>query len=124
MSNPVSRYVNNVFNAAEKSGSASGVQNSDTALKNPSAKAKSKEAETARGQLLGALLQNRTYDEQGKIKGTQADHHVTDNNSHTQTVKPMTPAQKQGEAKRPAVGNDAAVAKKVKGPSHNNGYTN
>ena len=38
--------------------------------------------------------------------------------------KPMTPAQRQGAAKRPAVGNDKAVAKKVKGPSHNNGYTN
>jgi hypothetical protein len=57
-------------------------------------------------------------------KGTQADHHVTDHTSHTQTVKPMTPAQKQGEAKRPAVGNDKAVAKRVQGPSHNNGYTN
>jgi hypothetical protein len=56
-----------------------------------------------------------------KPKGTQAGHAVTDSKNNT---KPLTPAQKQAEAKRPAVGNDAAVAKKVQGPSHNNGYTN
>jgi hypothetical protein len=56
-----------------------------------------------------------------KKQGTQTDHHVTDNNNHT---RPISPAQKQEEAKRPAVGNDKAVAKKVKGPSNNNGYTN
>ena len=59
-------------------------------------------------------------------KGTQADHHVTDNNSHTQTVKPSVPLPPVG-AKRPAVGNDKAVAKKVTkdgGKSWNNGYTN
>ena len=95
MSNPVSRWVDNVYTAATKSGEASGIQNSDQALKKPTEKAKSKKAEEARGQLLGAILQNRSYDSQGKIKGTQTDHHVTDNNNHTKTVdKPaekMTP---------------------------------
>ena len=57
----------------------------------------------------------------GKKQGSQKDHAITDSKNYT---KPVIPAQKQGEAKRPAVGNDKAVAKKVKGPSHNNGYTN
>ena len=61
------------------------------------------------------------YNRDHKPKGTQAKHHVTDNDNHT---KPLTPAQKQAKAKRPAVGNDAAVAKEVNGPSWNNGYTN
>jgi len=56
-----------------------------------------------------------------EAQGTQANHHVTDNNNHT---KPVSPAQKQAEAKRPAVGNDKSAAKKVNGPSWNNGYTN
>jgi hypothetical protein len=38
--------------------------------------------------------------------------------------KPMTPAQRQAQAKRPAVGNDKAVAKKAGKGSWNNGYTN
>jgi uncharacterized membrane protein YebE (DUF533 family) len=56
-----------------------------------------------------------------KAKGTQAGHHVTDNNNHT---KPVSAADKQAEAKRPAVGNDKSAAKKANGPSWNNGYTN
>lgn len=56
-----------------------------------------------------------------KAKGTQSGHAVTSGKS---TTKPLTPAEKQANAKRPAVGNDAAVAKKVNGPSWNNGYTN
>ena len=56
-----------------------------------------------------------------KNKGTQAGHTVTDNSNHT---KPVTPADKQANAKRPAVGNDKAAAKKANGPSWNNGYTN
>ena len=54
-------------------------------------------------------------------KGTQAGHAVTDNSNHT---KPLTPAEKQAQAKRPAVGNDKSAAKKANGPSWNNGYTN
>jgi len=54
-------------------------------------------------------------------QGSQADHHVTDNNNHT---KPISAADKQAEAKRPAVGNDKSAAKKANGPSWNNGYTN
>jgi hypothetical protein len=54
-------------------------------------------------------------------QGSQADHHVTDNNNHT---KPVTPAQKQAEAKRPMVGTDKSAAKKYGASSHNNGYTN
>lgn len=53
--------------------------------------------------------------------GTQSGHHVTNNNNHT---KPVTAADKQAEAKRPAVGNDKSAAKKANGPSWNNGYTN
>jgi hypothetical protein len=54
-------------------------------------------------------------------KGTQAGHYVTSNSDNT---KPLTPAQKQGEAKRPAVGTDADAKKKYGSKSHNNGYTN
>jgi len=54
-------------------------------------------------------------------QGTQAGHAVTDSKNHT---KPVSPAQKQAEAKRPAVGNDKSAAKKANGPSWNNGYTN
>lgn len=42
----------------------------------------------------------------------------------TGTAKPLTPAQRQAQAKRPAVGNDKAVAKKAGKGSWNNGYTN
>ena len=117
MSNPVSRWVTNVFDAGEKLGHAA-EKRSET---KSGQKQIEKEQTAARGQAWGALLQNRTYDEQGRIKGTQADHHVTDNNNHT---KPVSPAQKQAEAKRPAVGNDKSAAKKANGPSWNNGYTN
>ena len=86
MSNPVSRWIDNVYNASTKAGEASGIQNSDQAIKS-SEKAKSKAAESARNQLLGAILQNRTYDEQGRIKGTQAGHTVTDSKNHTRTIK-------------------------------------
>ena len=55
-----------------------------------------------------------------KPKGTQAGHAVTDSKNNT---KPLTPAQKQAQAKRPAVGNDKAAAKNNKN-SWNNGYTN
>ena len=54
----------------------------------------------------------------------QSNHHVTTDKNFT---KPVSPAQKQAQAKRPAVGNDKAVAKKVAksgGTSWNNGYTN
>jgi hypothetical protein len=110
-------------------------------------------------------------------KSTQANHHLTDLNSHTSVVKsypesgtektvvtskkqpvekgplkitggsvsvsggpkPKTsvsggdmakstkvtkPADKQAEAKRPAVGTDADAKKKYGSKSHNNGYTN
>jgi len=53
--------------------------------------------------------------------GTQAGHHVTSGDNHT---KPVSAADKQAEAKRPAVGNDKSAAKKANGPSWNNGYTN
>ena len=53
-------------------------------------------------------------------KGTQSGHAVTDSKNYT---KPLTPAQKQANAKRPAVGNDKAAAKNNKN-SWNNGYTN
>ena len=56
-----------------------------------------------------------------KKQGTQDGHAVT---SGKNTTKPLTPADKQANAKRPAVGNDAAAAKKANGPSWNNGYTN
>jgi hypothetical protein len=39
-------------------------------------------------------------------------------------AKPMSPADRQANAKRPMVGNDKAVAKKVGKGSWNNGYTN
>ena len=61
------------------------------------------------------------YNKDRKPKGSQPDHHVTDNNNHT---KPVTPAQKQAEAKRPMVGTDKSAAKKYGASSHNNGYTN
>jgi hypothetical protein len=54
-------------------------------------------------------------------KGTQTGHAVTDSKNYT---KPLTPAQKQAEAKRPAVGTDADATKKYGSKSHNNGYTN
>lgn len=54
-------------------------------------------------------------------KGTQSGHAVTDNSNHT---KPVSPAQKQAEAKRPAVGTDKEAAKKYGSKSWNNGYTN
>ena len=40
------------------------------------------------------------------------------------TPKPMTPAQRQGMAKRPMIGNDKAANKKYGSKSNNNGYTN
>jgi hypothetical protein len=61
------------------------------------------------------------YNRDRKPKGTQAGHTVTDSSNNT---KPLTPAQKQGEAKRPAVGTDADAKKKYGSKSHNNGYTN
>jgi hypothetical protein len=61
------------------------------------------------------------YNKDRKVMGSQPDHHVTDNNNHT---KPVTPAQKQAEAKRPMVGTDKSAAKKYGASSHNNGYTN
>ena len=54
-------------------------------------------------------------------QGTQAGHAVTDNNNHT---KPVSPAKKQAEAKRPAVGTDADAKKKYGSKTWNNGYTN
>ena len=51
-------------------------------------------------------------------KGTQPDHHVTDNNNHTK------PASKMESAKRPAVGADVDAKKKYGSKSWNNGYTN
>jgi hypothetical protein len=54
----------------------------------------------------------------------QPNHHVTTDKNFTKPVSPVSPADKQAKAKRPAVGNDKAVAKKVNGPSWNNGYTN
>jgi len=42
----------------------------------------------------------------------------------TGNAKPMSPADRQANAKRPMVGNDKAVAKKVGKGSWNNGYTN
>lgn len=59
-----------------------------------------------------------------KPKGTQSGHAVTSGKS---TTKPVSPAQKQAEAKRPAVGNDKSAAKKAAkdgSKSWNNGYTN
>jgi hypothetical protein len=53
-----------------------------------------------------------------KPKGSQPDHHVTDNNNHTKTVPSME------TAPRPMVGNDKAMAKKYGSKSWNNGYTN
>lgn len=91
MDNPASRWVKNVSKAAEKSGEASGIQNSDQAMK-MTEKAKSQKAKDAQGQLWGAILQNRSYDEQGKIKGSQPNHHVTDSKNHT---KPLTPSEKE-----------------------------
>jgi len=119
MSNPVSRWVTNVFDAGEKLGHAT-QKISET---KSGQKQIEKEQTAARGQAWGALLQNRTYDEQGKIKGTQADHHVTDHTTHTQTVKPSVPLPPEG-AKRPMVGTDKAAAKKYGSKSWNNGYTN
>ena len=56
-----------------------------------------------------------------KAKGTQAGHAVT---SGTSTTKPLTPAEKQAKAKRPAVGTDKAAAEEYGSKSWNNGYTN
>ena len=58
-----------------------------------------------------------------KPKGSQADHHVTDHSTHTQTIKPSVPLPPEG-AKRPMVGTDKAAAKKYGSKSWNNGYTN
>ena len=58
-----------------------------------------------------------------KAKGTQSGHAVTNNNNHTKPIPSATPLPPEG-SNRPAVGNDKAVAKKVNGPSWNNGYTN
>ena len=57
MSNPVSRWVNNVFDAGSKLGDASRMRYETEAQKKEVEK---KQAE-ARGQAWGALLQNRTY---------------------------------------------------------------
>jgi hypothetical protein len=73
MSNPVSRYITNVFNAGEKLTAAT----NQVSAFGASRKDNPKEQEAARGQAWGALLQNRTYDEQGRIKGTQPNHAVT-----------------------------------------------
>ena len=40
------------------------------------------------------------------------------------TAKPMTPAQRQGMAKRPMIGADKSARKKYGSKSNNNGYTN
>ena len=40
------------------------------------------------------------------------------------TAKPMTPAQRQGMAKRPMIGADKSANKKYGSKSNNNGYTN
>ena len=138
MDNPVSRWINNTFDAAEKvDRNANKLQASGSVVKNLSGKknlspnekealdsAKKslaearKEHPSDRGQFFGALLQNRSYDEQGKIKGTQPNHHVTDSKNHTK------PASKMESAKRPEVGTDAEAKKKYGSKSWNNGYTN
>ena len=110
MSNPVSRYINNAFDAGQAVQRAANKHNRAESAKkelkdedkvkslNPRQK---KDLETsaknepkaekavsdARGQFFGALLQNRTYDNQGRIQGTQAGHHVTNSKNHTRKVK-------------------------------------
>ena len=51
----------------------------------------------------------------------QPNHYVTTDKNFT---KPVSPAKKQAEAKRPAVGTDADAKKKYGSKSWNNGYTN
>jgi hypothetical protein len=100
MSNPVSRWVNNTFTAAENVDRAANVNMASYEAKKTLAdkekakklapnektdlqavakiKPKAEEAvKNARGQFFGALLQNRTYDSKGQIVGTQKDHAVT-----------------------------------------------
>jgi hypothetical protein len=72
MSNPVSRWVDNVFSAGQKLGTSTG----NTTAFGPSRKDNPEEQKRDRGQAWGAILQNRTYDEKGKIKGTQPNHTV------------------------------------------------
>jgi hypothetical protein len=83
MSNPVSRYLDNLFNAGVKLTDTSG----QVSAFGPRRTDNLKEQADARGQAWGAILQNRTYDEQGRIKGTQPGHHVTDSKNHTKKVK-------------------------------------
>ena len=60
MNNPVSRYVSNVKNAA--SAVASAAQKADNARRvERGVEAADKAAKAKVGQLLGAVLQNRTY---------------------------------------------------------------
>jgi hypothetical protein len=120
MSNSVSRWVTNVFDAGEKLDHAA----ERTSETKSGKKQIEKEETAARGQAWGAILQNRTYDEQGKIKGTQANHHVTDSSNHTKPVTPAPKAPAMPTKPKPAVGTDKSAKKKFGSASHNNGYTN
>jgi len=71
--------------------------------------------------LPGELKKLREQYLKDKAKGTQEGHAVT---SGSNTTKPLTPADKQAKAKRPAVGNDKAAAEEFGSKSWNNGYTN
>ena len=86
-------------------------------------KAKQKFGEFIGGDKAGAWIaaERKKAAEANKPKGTQAGHAVTNNDNHT---KPVSPAEKQAQAKRPAVGNDKAAAKEFGSKSWNNGYTN
>lgn len=106
MSNSVERWFSNaidagynVHRAAERNKSADAAKktlaNKDEAKKlTPNQKAQLREVakskpkaeesvKDARGQFLGALLQNRKYDSKGQIVGTQKGHTVTKVNRKT-----------------------------------------
>lgn len=144
MNNPVSRYVSNVArSAAELAKARSEASATKTSEASKDAKKASEtmaeykkrvadidpvksaqkvsaaesKAKAELGQFVGAVLQNRTYEN----KGTQANHHVTDNKNHTKTV----PSSKMPDnSKKPMSKDDKAARTKYGKDTWNNGYTN
>lgn len=74
MGNPVSRWFDNTFDAAEgvankRSSTAKSISEFGKLSKSEQKKEIDRQTKEARGQFLGALLQNRKYDERGRIVG-------------------------------------------------------
>lgn len=92
MSNPISRWFDNTFDASEgvankMPSTSKSIKEFNKLSKEEQKKEIKKNVREARGQFFGALLQNRTYDKQGRIKGTQPNHHKTTSKNFTKPVK-------------------------------------